>query len=481
MRRIVSELGLYLAGLGRSARDAWDRFFFTPADPTALGLIRVVTGLLLLRSLWVTGLDLHGFLGAHAWADPASVREWLAERVPGGWSFWLLVPDAMLRPAWVACLAVLALFTVGLFSRTTAVLAWAIAVSTARRAPVILYGFDQIVATWALYLAVSGASGQAVSLDRLIARWREARRAFARRHAPGVKYELAAGAPAPTVSANLGMRLIQLHLCLIYGMAALAKLRGDAWWGGFAIWGVLAAGEFRRFDLTALAAYPTLLNVMTHTGLFLELLYPVLIWVRPLRPLVLVLVVLLHVGIDLALGLTEFAVAMLAGNLAFVSGAWLRGLAAGRAADQPGVRVLYDGACPRCRASVAAAVAADPDRVVAPIDLTGVDVRTIHPSLTPEACLAAMHVVDRRDRVSVGYDGVTALARALPLFWPLGVLGALPGVAAVGRRLYNALAASRPREAACTDDACALPEAPAQAPAPPPSRRPAPPPGSPRR
>lgn len=457
MRRIVSELAAYLASLGRAVRDGWDRFFFTPADPTALGLIRVVTGLLLLRSLWVLGLDLPGFLGAHAWADPTAVRQWLAERVPGGWSFWLWVPDGLLRPAWVLCLAILVMYTAGLFSRTTAVLAWAIAVSTARRTPVALYGFDQIIGTWALYLAVTGASGQALSLDRLIGRWREARRLFARRHAPGVSYTMPSGIPKPTVSASLALRLIQLHLCLIYGMAALAKFRGDAWWNGFAIWGVLAAGEFRRFDLTWLAAYPLLLNLMTHSGLFLELLYPILIWVRPLRPAILFLVVMMHVGIDLALGLTEFAVAMMAGNLAFVSGIWLRSLVAGRATDQPGVRVVYDGACPRCRASMAAAVAADPDHVVAPIDLTGVDVRTIHPSLTPEACMQAMHVVDRRNRVTAGYDAVTALARALPLFWPLGVMGAIPGVSSLGRHAYNAIASRRPREAVCTDDACPLP------------------------
>lgn len=475
MRRIVTELSAYLARLGNSVRSGWNRFFFTPADPTTLGLIRVVTGLLLLRSLWVVGLDLHGFLGAHAWADPAAVRGWLAERVPGGWSFWLWVPDALLRPVWLACLLILAMFTAGLFSRTTAVLAWIIAVSTARRMPVALYGFDQIIGTWALYLAATGASGQALSLDRLLDRWRNARRLFARRHQPGQTYVMPSGVPSPTISANLALRLIQLHLCLIYGMAALAKFRGDAWWNGFAIWGVLAAGEFSRFDLTWLAAFPTLLNIMTHSGLLLELLYPALIWVRPLRPAILFLVVILHVGIDLALGLTEFAVAMLAANLAFVSGTWLRSLVAGREADQPAVRVLYDGACPRCRASMAAAVAADPDHVVAPIDLTGVDPRTVHPSLSTDACLKAMHVIDRRNKVSAGYDAVAALARALPLFWPLGLIGALPGVAPIGRRAYNAIAARRPREAVCNDDACALPGA---------SKGPhpaSPPPGAPRR
>ena len=44
-------------------------------------------------------------------------------------------------------MVVLALFTVGLFSRVTAVLAWVIVVSTVRRAPVTVFGFDQIVST----------------------------------------------------------------------------------------------------------------------------------------------------------------------------------------------------------------------------------------------------------------------------------------------------------------------------------------------
>ena len=42
-------------------------------------------------------------------------------------------------------------------------------------------------------------------------------------------------------------------------MAALAKLQGQGWWAGNGIWGTVAAGEFRLFDLTWLAAYPTLI------------------------------------------------------------------------------------------------------------------------------------------------------------------------------------------------------------------------------
>jgi hypothetical protein len=38
---------------------------------------------------------------------------------------------------------------------------------------------------------------------------------------------------------------------------------------------------------------------------------------------------LMHLGIDFILGLTEFGLTMIAANLAFVSGAWIRGLKPG--------------------------------------------------------------------------------------------------------------------------------------------------------
>jgi predicted DCC family thiol-disulfide oxidoreductase YuxK len=453
VRRLVNGLSTYAAELAAAVGRAWDSFFFKPADPTPLGLIRVLVGLLLFWSLAVYGLDLRAFFGSDGWANPATVRVMMAERSPWALSFWLWVPDGLLWPIWTLCLCVLALYTLGLGSRITAVLAWAIAVSTSRRVPVSLFGFDQIVTTWAFYLAMTGASGKAVSIDRFLSRWRQARADMGRRRADG-RMTVAAGVPVGSVAANIGLRLIQLHLAFIYGMAGLSKLQGQSWWTGFAAWGVVASGEFRRFDLTWLAAFPLLLNLMTHVGLFLELSYPALIWVRVLRPLVIFCVALMHLGIDLTLGLTEFGLAMLAGNLAFVSGPWLRSLVAGR--DQPAGRVLYDGACPRCRASIALITALDPDHVVEPIDLTRVDVATIHPSLTRARALKAMHLVQSDGRVLVGFDAFRTLALWLPAAWPLAVILVMPGVAWLGRRVYNHVADSRSRDFFCTDDHCGI-------------------------
>lgn len=298
---------------------AWDRFFFTPADPRPLGLIRIATGLLLLWSLGSMAADLDGFLGSRGWADQSVLSEMRKSSEALEWSLWDAVPDRMLPVAWGGAMLVLLAFTLGLASRVTAPLAWAIAVSTSRRNPLVLYGFDQIVGLWALYLAACGASGRAYSLDRLIARRRG-------RGSP----------PEATIGANLGLRLIQISLAIIYGAAGLAKVRGMSWWDGSAVLKTLGNAEFRPFDLTWILGLPGglySLNLATHLGLWTELLYPVLIWKPGFRRPMLVAAVVMHVGIALTLGLTEFSLAMIAGNLAFVR--WGHGPAPANLLESP--------------------------------------------------------------------------------------------------------------------------------------------------
>ena len=456
MRRLVTGTSAYFVELGQAIGRGWNAFFFQPRDPTPLGLIRVVVGLLVFWSFLVYGLDLQAFFGSDGWADPEAIKALQGNQISYTWSFWTLIPDSFLRPVWVVCLAVVAMYAVGLWSRVTAVLVWIIVVSTVRRVPVSLFGFDQIISTLTLYLAVTGASGQAVSLDRFIERWKVARAGTIRRLKDG-RWPLGSGVPTPTISANIALRLIQLHFCLIYGMAGLAKLMGPSWWGGTAIWGTLASGEFNLINFTWLAHYPYILNALTHGSLALEVLYPVLIWPRVTRPLIIGSVVILHLGIGLtAPGLAEFGLAMCAGNLAFVSGPWLRSLVGGLDRSKPAARVLYDGACPRCRASISIVTAADPDRLIEPVDLTAVDVRTIHLSLTADACMKSMHVVRADSSVAAGFDAVLALGWLLPPFWLFAFLGSLPGVKQLGRRLYQIVADSRPRDVPCTDEVCGI-------------------------
>src|SRR5438105_3526422 len=62
----------------RSAQ-AWDRFWFTPADPSVLGMIRICCGLITLYTTFAYVSTLDEFVGPHAWIDAhgrlAEVRE----------------------------------------------------------------------------------------------------------------------------------------------------------------------------------------------------------------------------------------------------------------------------------------------------------------------------------------------------------------------------------------------------------------------
>jgi len=283
---------------------AWDRFFFTPADPRPLGLMRIAVGLLLFWSLAVLGLDLRGMMGSEGWVDQAILSEYRQRTGVLEWSLWDATTDRTLWPAWGLALVVVGLFTAGVGSRVTAPLAWAIAVSTTRRNPAILFGFDHIVTLWTFYLAVSGACGRAFSVDRLIADRRGN-----------------VGFGAPCVSANIGLRLTQVTLAMVYGFAGLAKVGGVSWMDGSAVMKTLGNAEFRPFNLTGILGLPGgefFLNLCTHLALWTELLYPILIWKPAFRRYVLAAAVAMHLGIALTMGLTVFSLAMIAANLAFV-------------------------------------------------------------------------------------------------------------------------------------------------------------------
>jgi hypothetical protein len=219
------------------------------------------------------------------------------------WShFDLIRSPKLMWTVHILALAVFFLLTIGLFSRTMAVLAYLFAVSYVNRVtPGAYFGLDKINCMLALYLML-GPCGARYSVDRL---WR-----------------LRSGGPTevpPSTSANLAIRLIQVHMCIIYFFSGMGKLQGDSWWDGVAVWYSLATLEYQTLDMTWIVAHWWLVNLMTHVTVLWELTYPALVWPRLTRPWVLMMAVVVHLGIVLALGMPTFGLVMLIGNVAFVS------------------------------------------------------------------------------------------------------------------------------------------------------------------
>jgi hypothetical protein len=223
-------------------------------------------------------------------------------------------------PRWMAfvhgCgLVVAILFTLGLFTRVTSVLAWVYALSLIHRALFAAFGMDTMLAIALFYLMLSPC-GARLSLDRLIQRYRRAR--FAQAH-PGAVVPTGV---EPSVAANVALRLFQIHFCIIYINSGMSKLQGAAWWNGEAIWQTMANYEFTpvRFELytkflTFLAGSLPLWHLVLSAGdlftIVLEIGLPFLIWYPRWRPFVLTGSVLLHTGIALTMGMTSFSLLMI--------------------------------------------------------------------------------------------------------------------------------------------------------------------------
>jgi hypothetical protein len=363
-----------LAGLGMRVIRAWNRFWFTPGDPTILGMIRICCGLVVFYVHLAYSYDLQTFFGKDAWLNLDMVNRarlqtpwvgpatgWdqlnpqaghtLQELTPAEQEFilrWGAHPDLVMAygqplwsiyyhvtdPTWMwvahgCILTSIFLFTIGFCTRVTSVLTWAGMLSYIQRAPTSLFGMDTIMIVVVLYLMI-GPSGAALSVDRLIARYRATREAL-RKHLPVPKF----APPAPQVSANLALRLLQVHVCIIYAASGLSKLQGAAWWNGLAVWGTMANYEFCPMRLQlymdflrVLCEHRWLWELVTTGGTYFTLAFEIgfafLVWNTRLRWVIILAAVMLHVGIALFMGLVTFSMMMMVAVLSFVPAAAVR-------------------------------------------------------------------------------------------------------------------------------------------------------------
>jgi hypothetical protein len=273
---------------------AWNAFWFTPSDPLPLAVIRIVTGLILTWASLVWLLDADAFFGPQGWLVPHEV--WRMNDQPWQWSwFFAFSSPTAVRVLGGVMLSAALLLTVGLATPAAATISLLGLVSAANRAPLNTFGLDDTLGMLLVSLVV-GPAGSRLSLDA----------------------RLFGAGEGSSARATVALRLLQVHLCVVYFFSGSGKLLGASWWEGVALWGAAANVQYRTLDLTWLARHPLLLNAITLATLFWEVAYAALVWPRLTRRLFLAMAVAVHLGIGLTMGMMEFGLAMITANLAFV-------------------------------------------------------------------------------------------------------------------------------------------------------------------
>jgi len=252
--------------LADSIGATWTEFWFTPAGPWPLALVRILGGLLAL-ALWGSyAWDLETWFGPFGMISSGLLDAW---RSPyAGSLFDLTTSSAGVLIAYGFGGLVLLAMTIGLATPVTTVLGAIAFASLLHRGPMLVGPADDVVAVILWCLAI-GRSGDALSVDRFIGGW------------------LGRPTPQPSIRTGIALGLLRVHAAVIAGAAALAQLKGDVWWNGTAAWWLTARAESSLVDLTgAFLRSEYLMNLVTHAIVVFEILFAVGLWFPAARRVV---------------------------------------------------------------------------------------------------------------------------------------------------------------------------------------------------
>ena len=272
-----------------------EKFFYAPSRPHAVGLLRVLLGLMMLKEWLEVGPAIQDLYGRHGF-----LQETLMLGLGGQGSSLLSASfsddtfAALLNGLYWARLALLVTFTIGLLPRFSTVLLWLMQIYLMGSGEFSSYGVHRYFMVL-LFLLVFMPTGESFNLLR----WaRGAKRAAAR------------------WQSTFALRVLQLSVLIIYVDAGISKAAGEHWWNGDAVWRSLHLPEFHRADFFWMAAVPFVPKLLSWGTMFLETFYIVGVWIPGLGLGWTLAIMSMHLGIAAYLGLVNFGL-----TLALINGA----------------------------------------------------------------------------------------------------------------------------------------------------------------
>jgi hypothetical protein len=344
--------------------DSLIAFVSAPASARPLAFFRIgIAAVLLIQAYWLAGnlLELYGKEGivqrelTEQFTSPGIPRlSWAEDYLQ---EFYVTGDDDGTREAACADDAVrivfllyvssLAFLLLGWRTRLAGFLAWLTHLTMNSTGYAIVYGVDQF-ANIGLFYTIWMPMGDYLSLDRYFGRT----------------------TGAPSAAARLALRVLQIHLCLVYFDAGYEKaftryfrdglkhgafvnaewwnqegrykpeaeddepttsqtagdkdqeaassnpMINEDWFNGEAIWVSIMQAEIGPFDYSWLAWVPWVPMLMCWGTLILEMGYPIFVWPRVTRKIWVLGIIGMHLGIGLTLWLWSFAMMLIVFNSA---------------------------------------------------------------------------------------------------------------------------------------------------------------------
>ena len=274
-------------------------FFLKPASPKPLAIFRIAFSFILIAQAFSMRESILSFLSNHGLVQQDVVNMLSDPFLPklnglmNRASQFGISESGYLHAFSMAYMLSLFCLLLGIFTNLAALLTWLLHWTIINTGYSGSYGADMYAHIFLFYL-VWVPSGASYSLDRVFRRVSD----------------------APSSRARLGLRAMQLHLCISYLASGLEKGTGIQWWNGEAIWMALNLPEYCPFDMHWLANFPFVAMVVGWATLAVETLYCIFVWHRKTRLLWVLATCGLHVSIAILLSLPIFSLIMCVATLA---------------------------------------------------------------------------------------------------------------------------------------------------------------------
>ncbi|MFF3316696.1 HTTM domain-containing protein [Streptomyces sp. NPDC003035] len=297
----------------------WTLLTGRPVSLYAASVLRIGYGLLYLVFLLREFPHRDEIWGPHAPWTPALAQQLFDQT---GWYSILVLSDsrAYFELCYVLAVITSALFMLGWRTRVLSLLFAVVVTSFHARAIFVTDGGDNLVLLMSLYLVLT-ACGRRWSLDARRARLRTARagsaqepvRSFAAQQLRDARTTLT------TVLHNCGLFLIAVQVCFLYGSAGLYKIQGTTWGGGTALHYALNLELFQPWPALShlVVGYPMVIAIAGYVTVLLQVAFPFVLFGRLKYPVLTVLLGM-HIGIAVLMGLPLFSGAMIIADAVFL-------------------------------------------------------------------------------------------------------------------------------------------------------------------
>lgn len=279
-----------LTPLWREPLAWWDRFWFSPQPLLNLAYFRIILCVTLFLMYFSRQFDLATFYTNAGLLPESMARSVMPEfyRPPLTWAFW---GDAYVLPAHTFLIVGLALLALGIGGRVLNLLVWVVSIGFLQRNYALAFGAD-LIGNIFLFLMAGTQSCARLSAWH----W--------------VKPRLEG--QACDLVTSVFYRMIQVQLCVVYTYTGFEKLKGQSWWDGTALWTVFANPQMVVMDFSFVRHFPLLVVIPTFLTVLFESYFAVLIWIRKIRPGVMITGLFFHLTIGASMALFSFSFVMLA-------------------------------------------------------------------------------------------------------------------------------------------------------------------------